>query len=235
MSGTIAIITARGGSKRIPRKNIRLFHGKPMIAYAVEAAVQAGCFDEIMVSTDDREIADIALAHGACVPFMRSEKTANDYATTAEVLAEVLAEYKARGRHYDLACCIYPCVPFLRKETLLEACETLKNDPLADCAYSVCRYSTPVERALQINAEGHLEFWHPEYARTRSQDLSPKFFDAAQFYFFRTQAFEEHKTLALKNTYPVEVSWLNCQDIDNEEDWEAAEFKYNMLQAQCRK
>ena len=176
---TIAIITARGGSKRIPGKNIKNFMGKPMIAYAIDAALKARIFDTVMVSTDSEEIAEIAREHGAEVPFMRSEKTANDYAVTFDVLDEVITEYKKRGIDYDALCCIYPCVPFLRSETIRAAYEQMQGH--SGCI-PVCKYPAPIEWAMKFE-NNRLIPNDREAQNIRSQDLTPKYFDVGMFYF----------------------------------------------------
>lgn len=226
---TLAIITARGGSKRIPRKNIRLFCGKPMIQYAIEAAQKAECFDVIMVSTDDREIAEISIRLGADVPFLRSSRTADDHATTSDVLTEVLIEYQKMGEVFDFVCCIYPCVPFLRSDRVRRSLVQLKAGA-ADVIYPVCKYSTPVERALIQREDGTIGFWMPQYASMRSQDLSAKFFDTGQFYFFRSDVFLSNGgNLSAGRVLPLVIEEVECQDIDTLDDWEMAELKLEIL------
>ena len=222
----LAIITARGGSKRIPRKNIKEFCGKPIIYYSIKAALESGIFSEVMVSTDDQEIADYALQCGAKVPFMRSAATANDYATTAEVLLEVLAEYKMRGQEFDVACCIYPTAPFITVEKLITCYEQLM-DKQADSVLPVVRFSFPPQRAFIIENSKLCYKW-PENRNTRSQDLEPFFHDSGQFYMFRVNRFLEIKNLIMENTLSYEVSELEVQDIDNIEDWKLAEIKYQI-------
>ncbi|WP_019878741.1 pseudaminic acid cytidylyltransferase [Succinispira mobilis] len=225
----LAIITARGGSKRIPRKNIKDFCGKPIIYYSIKAAVESGIFSEVMVSTDDQEIADYALQCGAKVPFMRSAVTANDYATTAEVLIEVLAEYKMRGREFDIACCIYPTAPFITAEKLKISYKKLLEKQ-ADSILPVVRFSFPPQRAFVIENRKLCYKW-PENRNTRSQDLEPFFHDSGQFYMFCVSRFLETKSLIMENTIHHEVSELEVQDIDNIEDWKLAEIKYQILKS----
>ena len=222
----LAIITARGGSKRIPRKNIKEFCGKPIIYYSIKAALESGIFSEVMVSTDDQEIADYALQCGAKVPFMRSAATANDYATTAEVLLEVLAEYKIRGREFDISCCIYPTAPFITAEKLKISYKKLVEKQ-ADSILPVVRFSFPPQRAFVIENSKLCYKW-PENRNTRSQDLEPFFHDSGQFYMFSVSRFLETKSLIMENTLPYEVSELEVQDIDNIEDWKLAEIKYQI-------
>src|SRR5574344_576500 len=212
---SLAIITARGGSKRIPRKNIKHFMGKPMLAYAIEAALSSGLFDEVMVSTDDNEIADIASTFGAKIPFLRSETTANDFATTRDVLLEVIDEYKKQGKEFDEFACIYPCVPFLTSEILCQAHESFSSNK-ADSLIPVVKYSFPIQRAMKIGSDGMLSFREPEYAAARSQDLEPMYHDVGMFYFYRTQAFLSGRMM---RTVPFVLNEESVQDIDTPEDW----------------
>ncbi|MDE5746697.1 MAG: pseudaminic acid cytidylyltransferase [Acetatifactor sp.] len=226
----IAIITARGGSKRIPRKNIREFCGKPILAYSIEAARESKLFDTVMVSTDDEEIAEIARRYGAEVPFYRSENTAGDFATTNDVLLEVLAEYEKRGEHYELGCCIYPTAPFVTAEKLRDAAERLENSG-ADTLIPVVAFSYPPQRAMIVK-EGRLVFEYPQYLDSRSQDLEPHYHDVGQFYLFYTEAFKRNKKLMTGDILPYVVSELEVQDIDNLTDWEIAEMKYRFMKGQ---
>lgn len=223
----LAMITARGGSKRIPRKNIKEFCGKPIIAYSIQAALASGAFDKVMVSTDDEEIATIAKQFGAEVPFYRSEKTSNDFATTADVILEVIEEYENRGEHFDMVCCIYPTAPFLTSERLSESVAKLENSD-ADTLLPVVAFSYPVQRALIVR-DGRLVFEYPQYMDSRSQDLEKHFHDVGQFYVLKTEAFKENKKLMLGNILPYEISEMEVQDIDNQTDWEIAEMKYRIL------
>lgn len=227
----VAIITARGGSKRIPRKNIKAFCGKPILAYSIEAAITSGLFDTVMVSTDDEEIARTAKQYGAEVPFLRSEKTANDFATTNDVLLEVLEEYEKRGIHYDLACCIYPTAPFVTGEKLKKAMEALLASD-ADTLIPVVAFSYPPQRAMVVK-EGRLVFESPQYIDSRSQDLEPHYHDVGQFYIFWTNKFQQNRKLMLGNILPMVVSEMEVQDIDNQTDWEIAELKYQVMKREC--
>ena len=226
----IAIITARGGSKRIPHKNIKEFCGKPIIEYSIEAAKQAGIFDTVMVSTDDNKIAEIAKNAGAEVPFMRSEETSNDYATTADVLMKVLEKYKERGIRYENACCIYPTAPFVTGYKLRQAMEMLVKEK-KDSVMPVVPFSFPPLRGMVIN-DGKLEYKWQEYAMKRSQDLEEIYHDCGQFYVFRVETFEKEKKLVTDNT--AIISELEVQDIDNETDWQLAEMKYRLLKEKGR-
>lgn len=226
----IAIITARGGSKRIPRKNIKEFCGKPILAYSIEAALKAGMFDEVMVSTDDEEIAEIAKKYGAKVPFYRSEKTANDFATTNDVLLEVLEEYEKRGQHFDIGCCIYPTAPFVTADKLQNAVDMLLNSD-ADTLIPVVAFSYPPQRAMIVK-DGRLVFEYPQYLDSRSQDLEPHYHDVGQFYVFRTESYVRNKKLMVGNILPMVVSEMEVQDIDNQTDWEIAEMKYRLMRGE---
>ncbi len=225
----IAIITARGGSKRIPKKNIRLFCGKPILAYSIEAAKGSGMFDEVMVSTDSEEIAKTAESFGASVPFLRSSRTSGDFATTADVIGEVLDEYAARGKSFEAFLCIYPTAPFVTAERLAEASVLLdsegKDGSVPDAVVPVVRFSFPPQRGF-IEADGYLQYRWPENAFKRSQDLEAMYHDAGQFYLVRTQAFLTERTVVPKKTAPLILPEMLVQDIDNEEDWEIAEIKY---------
>ena len=228
----IAIITARGGSKRIPHKNRKEFCGKPIIEYSIEVAKQASIFDTVMVSTDDNKIAEIAKNAGAEVPFMRSAETSNDYATTADVLMEVLEKYKERGIRYENACCIYPTAPFVTGNKLRQAMDMLVNEK-KDSVIPVVPFSFPPLRGMVIN-DGKLEYKWQEYAMKRSQDLEEIYHDCGQFYVFRVEAFEKEKKLVTNNTAGMIISELEVQDIDNETDWELAEMKYRLLKEKGR-
>lgn len=229
----VAIITARGGSKRIPRKNIKEFCGKPILAYSIQAALESNVFDTVMVSTDDEEIAEIAKKYGAEVPFYRSEKTANDFATTADVILEVVDEYEKRGQFFDMVCCIYPTAPFLTGERLREAVRKLENSD-ADTVIPVVAFSYPVQRALVIRDE-KLIFEYPQFLNSRSQDLEPHYHDVGQFYVLKTEAFKASKKIMVGNILPFEISEMEVQDIDNQTDWEIAEMKYRILREKAEK
>jgi N-acylneuraminate cytidylyltransferase len=223
----IAIIPARGGSKRIPGKNIRNFLGKPIIAYSIEAARGCGLFDEIMVSTDSREIADVAISYGASVPFYRSRENSDDYAPLASVLLEVLTQYRQQNKEWENICCILPTAPFVRSHDLLNAWSIMEKTG-ANGIVSVCRFSYPVQRALKIK-EDRIFMAEPEYAFTRSQDLESMYHDAGQFYFINGKTLEEEKTLFCSSVAGFEIEELRVQDIDSESDWKLAEIKYSFL------
>ena len=227
MNNIIAIITARGGSKRIPGKNIKDFMGKPMLSYAIEACIEANLFTEIMVSTDSEDIANIALRSGAHVPFMRSQKTADDFASTYDVVEEVMVNYKNRGREFDYVCCVYPCVPFLSGKTLKDAFERLIASG-ADALQPVCRFPVPVEWAMKIE-NGLLVPNDRKAQLIRSQDLEPKFFDAGMFYMIKSDSLLKEKTLTPAKTMAYIMDEREVQDIDTMDDWEMAEIKYKLL------
>lgn len=222
----LAIITARGGSKRIPRKNTKDFCGKPILCYSIEAARQAGVFDEIMVSTEDEEIARIARSAGAEVPFFRSRENAGDYASTDDVITEVLQAYQERGQSFEAFCCLYPTAPFLSGERLRSAMSLLEE---TDSVMPVVPFSYPPQRGLLIDEKGYVKRQFPEYATTRSQDLPKIYHDCGQFYACRTKAFLEAGTTDVERLTPLILTEMEVQDIDTPEDWEIAEMKYRML------
>ncbi len=225
----IAVIPARGGSKRIPRKNIKHFCGAPIISYSIRAAINSGLFDEIMVSTDDEEIREISLSYGAHVPFLRSEQTANDQATTASVIQEVIQSYGLLGKQFNQLLCLYPCAPLISEELIHKTLDRLMTGNF-DCVYAVAQFSSPIQRAL-VFKDGKLEMLHPEFELTRSQDLQPSYFDAGQLYWLDTKKFKEYHSLRPPNSSAVIVNDLFVQDIDTIEDWELAEAKYQYLKA----
>lgn len=227
MMKTVAIITARGGSKRIPRKNIKPFLGKPIIEYSIDVALKAGIFDEIMVSTDDEEIAQAAKKAGASVPFMRSEETANDYATTADVVDEVLRSYERIGKKFDYACIIYPTAPFITVNSVKTAMMMLEQEK-SDCVIPVVKFSFPPQRCVVVK-EGRLVPKWPEYMNMRSQDLEPYYHDCGQFSCINVESFKEQKTIWMKDVVPFIQDESTVQDIDTEEDWVIAEMKYRIL------
>lgn len=222
---SVAIITARGGSKRIPKKNIKEFCGKPIIAYSIEAALKSGIFDEVMVSTDSEEIVEVARYYGANVPFMRSEASSNDYATTADVIEEVLRTYEDCGKKFDSFACIYPTAPFVTDVKLSEAMNLLEG---ADAVISVVKFSFPPQRAFIVR-DGNVVYQYPQYERSRSQDLESIYHDCGQFYICDTEKFMEKHSLILPQTRPYILPEEEVQDIDTISDWEIAEAKYTVL------
>ena len=227
MKKCIAIITARGGSKRIPRKNIKNFLGKPIIQYSIEASLKAGCFNEIMVSTDDAEIAEIATQHGAKVPFIRSNDTSNDFATTAQVIAEVLNDYKKMGQEFEYCCCIYPTAPFVTAEKLQKAYSIL-TESNGESVVPIVKFGFPILRSFKIE-DGLVKMNWPQFMQSRSQDLPTAYHDCGQFYFLRVDSFLKNGKLFTENTLPLEMPESEVQDIDTLEDWEIAEIKYTFL------
>ena len=223
----IAIIPARGGSKRIPRKNIKDFLGKPIIAYSIDAAMNSGAFNEVMVSTDDDEIAEVAKEYGASVPFYRSAEMSTDMAMTALVLIEVLDEYDKRGKIFEHVCCLYPCAPFVTPDRLKEGMELLMKSG-ADSVLPIIKFSYPPQRCLVIRDKG-VEMLHPENYNVRSQDLEPLYHDAGQYYCLKTSSLREEEKLYCRHTLPLILTDSEVQDIDSEDDWKEAEIKYRIL------
>lgn len=224
----LCIIPARGGSKRIPGKNIKDFLGKPIIAYSIDTALRSGLFDEVMVSTDDDEIAAVAKLYGAKIPFKRSADRANDFATTAEVLEEVLENYQKHSRtQFEYVCCLYPCAPFVTESALRSSFDLLAEQKL-DSVFPIVQYGFPIQRALRLESN-KISFIHPQYALSRSQDLESSYHDAGQFYWINGAAFLKKKQIVSENSGAVVVSEMESQDIDNEIDWQIAELKYTLL------
>ncbi len=222
----LCIIPARGGSKRIPRKNIRDFLGKPIIACSIEVALKSELFDEVMVSTDDKEIAEISKMFEAKVPFMRSKKTSTDFATTIDVIKEVIASYYKRGMEYDYACCIYPTAPLIKIEHLNDGFKRLTEEN-RDCVFPVVPFSYPIWRGLRIKNNLTEMIWK-EQEKSRSQDLEPTYHDAGQWYWFKPDKIDD--SLFTNNTSSIVLKETEVQDIDNETDWKLAELKYELIQ-----
>lgn len=217
----LCVIPARGGSKRIPRKNIKDFLGKPIIAYSIEVALESNFFDEVMVSTDDEEIAEVAIQYGAKVPFYRGEKASDDYATLADVIDDVKQQYKSCGLVFDNICCILPTACLITIVTLKKGYSLLLENNV-DSVRPIVRFSYPIQRALKMK-NGIVEMFYPEHQKTRSQDLEPAFHDSGQFYWMRYES-----GLRGQNKYGFEISELEVQDIDNEVDWRLAELKFKL-------
>ncbi|MES2376895.1 MAG: pseudaminic acid cytidylyltransferase [Bacteroidota bacterium] len=223
----LAIIPARGGSKRIPKKNIKYFEGKPIIAYSIEVALQSGLFDEVMVSTDDDEIAEIAKKYGATIPFMRSSQTSTDNATTMEVIDEVLKQYKEeKNAAFEFTCCIYATAPLIQIINLKEGLNKLANNRLT-CVLPVVAYSYPIWHGLSIYEDGQVKVLWPENIDKRSQDLEKAYHDAGQWYWFNTTLINNWTWP--DNTGTVVLSEEFVQDIDTITDWSMAELKYKLL------
>ena len=223
----LAIIPARGGSKRIPGKNIRPFLGKPILAYSIETALKSGLFAEVMVSTDDREIVRIAQERGASVPFLRSAETANDVAGIAEVLLEVIEAYAAMGRCFDTVCCLFPTAPLITEPDLRAGFEKL-NAGGFDSVFPVTRFSYPIGRSLRMEGDRVLMNWPENYPK-RSQDLPVAFHDCGQFYWLRVESFLKARRVFTENSGAIELPNTRVQDIDTEDDWRICELKYRLL------
>ncbi len=224
---SIAIIPARGGSKRIPKKNMKNFFGKPIIYYSIKAAQNSGIFDTVMVSTDDVEIATYAKSLGAEVPFYRSPKNSDDFATTADVILEVIDEYKKLNKEFEYCCCIYPTAPLIKHLNLQKAYEILLSNK-HESVIPIVSFSYPIQRALKVS-NAIVNFNQKEFALSRSQDLETFYHDAGQFYFFNTDSFLRNKKIINDNTGYIILKDTEVQDIDNLEDWKIAELKFNLL------
>jgi pseudaminic acid cytidylyltransferase len=225
-TSNLCIIPARGGSKRITKKNIKDFFGKPVISYAIDTVIKTGIFEEVMVSTDDVEISQIALEFGANVPFLRSAETSDDFATTADVIFEVLSHYNNSGRFFDNVCCLYPCTPLIEPIHINESFHVLQTTGV-DSVIPVVMYDYPIQRALK-SENGKIKFFYPEFALSRSQDLEKSYHDAGQFYWLKTDVFNQKKCILTDNSGYLELSSFDCQDIDAEDDWKMAEVKYKI-------
>lgn len=200
--------------------------GKPIIAYSIEAALKSGLFDEVMVSTDDEEFAEVAKQYGASVPFLRSEATANDYAGTEDVMTEVINEYRKLGKEFDTFCCLYSTAPFVTADRLKEAYALLSDN--VDAVFTVVQYSYPIQRSLKVNDDKYVEMNFPQYYDARTQDLETIYHDAGQFYFVKVKTFEAENTLWCKRTAPLVLSELEVQDLDTLTDWQLAEMKFKL-------
>ena len=226
----LAVIPARGGSKRIPRKNIRPFAGLPMIAHSIRAAQAAQLFDRIIVSTDDEEITAVARAHGAEVPFLRPAELADDFATTWAVVQHAIRAMQGQGMNPEYTCCIYATAPFLQAAYLQQAFTRLAASDKS-YAFSVAHYDFPVQRALRLTADGGVDALYPEYRQTRSQDLEEAVHDAGQFYWGRSAAFLRSDVLFSPASLPVLLPPHLVQDIDTPDDWKRAELMFAAIQA----
>ncbi|MGP6460884.1 pseudaminic acid cytidylyltransferase [Pseudomonas parakoreensis] len=224
---SVAIIPARGGSKRIPRKNLLAFDGVPMIVRSIRTALDSGLFEQVVVSTDDAEIAELALAHGAQVPFLRPAELADDFTGTAAVIVHALQQLPA----FDYACCVYATAPLLQARFLREGFELLQQHPQKSFAFSVCSFGFPVQRALTLDGQGALTALYPEFRQTRSQDLPEAFQDAGQFYWGRSEAWLRGEVLYSSASLPVILPRHLVQDIDTPQDWKRAEYLYAALKA----
>ena len=224
----IAIIPARGGSKRIPRKNIKSFHGKPMIAYSIEAALNSGCFDKVIVSTDDQEIADVAIKYGAEVPFLRPENISDDFATTMDVMQHAIQWCVEQELEVDNVCCIYATAPFILPEYIEQGLVAVSS-PNVEYAFSATSFPFAIQRAISVDQNGFVAMFSPEFANTRSQDLEEAYHDAGQFYWGKSSAFLAGKAIFAQHSKAILLPRKRVQDIDTPEDWELAETLFSVL------
>lgn len=228
----VAVIPARGGSKRIPRKNIKPFCGKPMIVWSIEAAKASGCFDRVVVSTDDEEIAEVAKEYGAEVPFIRPPELSDDYAGTLPVIRHAVDWLQQNGEPVDYACCIYATAPFICAENLEQGWELIQKEAIS-YAFSVTSYAFPIQRAIRITESGRVAMFNPEHFSTRSQDLEEAWHDAGQFYWGNAQAWLNEQAIFAENSMPVKLPRHRVQDIDTPEDWARAEWLFRAMQAEA--
>lgn len=225
----LCIIPARGGSKRIPRKNIKIFHGKPIIAYSIELALNTQLFSEIMVSTNDFEIASISKEYGAKIPFFRSNENSNDFATTIDVIIEVIEKYNQLGYSFDYVCCIYPTSPLISKPKFIEGYNKITTEKL-DCVFPVVEFSYPIWRSLKFTENGHISMVWPDFQNKRSQDLEKTYHDAGQWYWMSLKSVLKNRKIFTNKTSSIILNALEVQDIDNFDDWIIAELKYERIQ-----
>lgn len=230
----LAVIPARGGSKRIPRKNIKLFCGKPMIAWSIEAVLQSECFDRVIVSTDDAEVAEIAKQWGAEVPFVRPAELSDDYTGTIPVIRHAVEQLNKEGAQPEFVCCLYATAPFVVTDDLKRGLSLLKEQK-SDYAFSVTSYAFPIQRAVRITEQGRVEMYSPEHFNTRSQDLEEAYHDAGQFYWGRADAWMQERKIFGCRSVPVTLPRYRVQDIDTPEDWIRAELLFKALQSQMNK
>lgn len=227
----LAVIPARGGSKRIPRKNIKMFHGQPMIAWSIQAAIDSGCFDEVWVSTDDEEIAAVAQVYGAKVPFLRPAHLSDDFATTADVMSHAVEEFgKLNHALPDYICCLYATAPFVTKTDLLQGLDKIKNNSNLNYVFSATTYPFPIQRAIKLNAHDTVEMFSPQYFNVRSQDLEEAWHDAGQFYWGTAEAWLNKAMIFSTQSRVVELPRFRVQDIDTQEDWDRAEWLFKAIQ-----
>lgn len=229
----VAIIPARGGSKRIPRKNIRCFGGQPIIAWSIQVALESNCFDRVIVSTDDEEIALVAREYGAETPFKRPSSLSDDYVTTVPVVAHAVRWISENMRSVDLACCLYPTAPFIQTEDLNKGLSMLLNSPDCDYAFSVASYGFPIQRAIRIDSVNRVSMLQPEHLNTRSQDLEAVYHDAGQFYWGTAMAWIEERPLFSTAALAVMIPRHRVQDIDTPEDWERAEWMFKAMEGKA--
>ena len=224
----VAIIPARGGSKRIPRKNVKLFMGKPIIQWSIEVAKNSGCFDKIIVSTDDDEIAEVAQNNGAEVPFMRPRELANDFAETIPVIAHAIRWLTSNNLFIDAACCIYPTAPLIRKEDLMSGMYAVQSKN-TNYAFAAVKFNYPIQRAFRINGSGGIELIDKSATSARSQDLPESWHDAGQFYWGKRDSWIEELPILGPKSIPIPIPSIRAQDIDTLDDWLNAEYKFTYL------
>jgi N-acylneuraminate cytidylyltransferase len=227
MSKAVAIIPARGGSKRIARKNIKSFHGKPLIAYSIETAIKSNLFDEVIVSTDDKEIASIALEYGASIPFLRPKKLSDDYTGTGEVISHTLSYLKEQGKDFDYVCTLYATAPLLKIEYLIDGLNKLKNSNAIN-SFSATSIPFPIQRTFKVTKENRCEMFWPENFNKRSQDLEVAYQDAGQFYFTKLNQIHDNNMFS-SESIPIVIPRYLVQDIDTLEDWVRAEVMYEVI------
>jgi len=225
----ICVIPARGGSKRIPRKNIKEFNGKPIIAYSIEAALKSNCFSQVIVSTDDDEISEVAKKYGALVPFVRPDELSNDYAGTIPVIKHAIEWMEDNNNYIENVCCLYATAPFIQSKIISKAYQQLQ-DSNSDYCFSVTSFSFPIQRAIKIVQGDKVNMFYPEHFNTRSQDLEEAYHDAGQFYWGKAQAFKDESPLFSEVATPYVLPRYLVQDIDTMEDWIRAETMYKVLQ-----
>ncbi len=225
----LCVIPARGGSQRIPRKNIKDFLGKPIIAYSIETALKSGCFDKVIVSTDDEEIAEISRQYGAETPFIRPAELSDAFAGTLAVIKHAIEWFEAQGEVIENAFCLYATAPFVQTASLQEAFKQFQTTQ-ADYCFSVTEFATPIQRAFKITPSNHVEMFHPENFTIRSQDLEPAYHDAGQFYWGKPSAFKQQIPVYSNNASPYRLPRYLVQDLDTLEDWKRAELMYQVLQ-----
>ena len=225
----LAVIPARGGSKRIPRKNIKLFHGKPMIAWSIQAALESNCFDEVWVSTDDAEIAQVAQEYGAKVPFLRPDELSDDFATTADVMQHAVKFFEEEKQVCpDYVCCLYATAPFVIQQDLLNGLNLIQSEKV-DYVFSATTFPFPIQRAIKLTENDRVEMFSPEYFNTRSQDLQEAWHDAGQFYWGTAEAWLNKSIIFSNQSKVVELPRYRVQDIDTLDDWVRAELMANLL------
>lgn len=228
MERVLVVIPARGGSQRIPKKNIKPFLGKPIISYVIECAIMSGCCDEVLVSTDSEEIAGIAKQYGASVPFIREASLADGYTTTDAVIIDAIKRYKEKGREFKYVICLYPTAPFVTVEHIKQALELMDKHNAKEVKM-LAQFSFPPQRGMIVDENGYAEYKYKEYANTRSQDLAPIYHDVGQLYVYDAEQFIRCNGSIVDGVVPLFVEEKDVQDIDNEQDWVMAELKYKVL------